>query len=367
MLRARRAVWLLVALAAVGAAPASAADGRAVPATFRAADVAGLTARSWVAVGSVPCRGRRLCVAVARTDDAGARWTLAPAPAAPFASTTPAAEAAGRVTFADPLNGWVYGGGLWSTHDGGRTWSQVILPSGVVTAAAAASGRVHLLVEECNTAGGMCQFGRVLSSPVERDRFAPDPVPRLGFGGGSFDGALVTAGAAVVYTAFVSTGTRSRSSLFVRAEGSWERRPAPCSGSFGTPLVAGASAGRLVAVCGDEPGAGNQRKHAFRSRDGGRRWTRLPPPPTPGYARTIAVTQAGAILLANGRGELDRSGDGGRTWTPVLGNGAGDGWSTVVLGPGRVAFALPYGLDARDRVVVSTDGGATWRTTRFRR
>ena len=36
-----------------------------------------------------------------------------------------APDSVGSVTFADARNGWLYGPGLWATHNGGASWHKV--------------------------------------------------------------------------------------------------------------------------------------------------------------------------------------------------------------------------------------------------
>src|SRR5258708_22253465 len=77
----------------------------------------------WVLVG-VSC-GRALCLQLQHTTDGGSTWTVVPSPQ--LASPAVAGQVR-AVRFADSQDGWVYGPGLFATHDGGRSWRAVAVP-----------------------------------------------------------------------------------------------------------------------------------------------------------------------------------------------------------------------------------------------
>lgn len=322
--------------------------------------------RTVFVLGSYPCNREVPCAALVGSDDEGRTWRRVPAPTDTFSRTFPAGIAAGRVTFADPRNGWVYRGGLWSTHDGGLRWRRVPLAAGVVTDVAVAGGRVYAVAQECDVQGGQCQFGRVITSPISTDRFRPAAVPRLGFAGGSFQGSLSSGGGSAYYVAVVSTDRAVRTYLYSTRGGAWARARAPCGNSYSPPLLARANSGPLFAVCPGEPGAGNQRKLAFVSTSTGRSWRRRARPPDSGYATSLTTTTPGTLYLANERGSLVVSRNAGRRWHAVLAPGDGDGWSQVTFASVAIGYAVPFGLNAQGRLSITTDGGRTWRLRAFR-
>src|SRR5581483_4839251 len=70
--------------------------------------------------------------ALEATSDGGATWTrLAVPPRAELSSFVDPADAYAvtGVAFADRSNGWLFGPGLWATHDGGRHWSHPAVPA----------------------------------------------------------------------------------------------------------------------------------------------------------------------------------------------------------------------------------------------
>ena len=108
--------------------------------------------RGWV-LGTARCSVRPACVQLRSTRDDGATWTLETLPRALLApvdqkyhNSIAALNSSGlNVRFANARDGWIYGtvanfdyfGGittsrwlvlLWSTHDGGATWTKVNPP-----------------------------------------------------------------------------------------------------------------------------------------------------------------------------------------------------------------------------------------------
>ena len=104
---------------------------RGVPASFRARSLTNVGGGHLYALGNAGC-GKRTCPTLVGSRDGGASWTLV----STFPDATPAREddptgvvqartALGEVRFATPQVGWVYGGGLKVTRDGGQTWRDV--------------------------------------------------------------------------------------------------------------------------------------------------------------------------------------------------------------------------------------------------
>ena len=104
---------------------------RGVPASFQARSLTNVGGGHLYALGNAGC-GKRTCPTLVGSRDGGASWTLV----STFPDATPAREddptgvvqartALGEVRFATPQMGWVYGGGLKVTRDGGQTWRDV--------------------------------------------------------------------------------------------------------------------------------------------------------------------------------------------------------------------------------------------------
>ena len=158
----------------------------------------------------------------------------------------------------------------------------------------------------------------------------------------------------------------------------WRQRADPCAvdsalGPFGQRLAA-LGAWTLWALCGGEPGAGQQNKAVYVSRDGARHWTQAAttcfgwtprPPggcgrvPGSGYVGDLTLSTATHGWMVLQRGTLYGTHDGGRTWRPAIPYAvANDG--DAGIGPVVFVDAQHGWLGARGRVFRTTDGGATW-------
>lgn len=85
-----------------------------VPIGFQPRSFTAIGEYTWWLLGTAPC-GRRSCTTIVRTTDGGPQFTRIAAPPTSGVS---------EVRFADSSDGYAVGPQLWSTHDGGRTWTQ---------------------------------------------------------------------------------------------------------------------------------------------------------------------------------------------------------------------------------------------------
>jgi hypothetical protein len=116
------------------------------------AQVASVTAtstRTFVVLGAISdpdtC-GRADCLRLAETHDGGKTFSSLPVPDdAAGLGIVPDRNSASAVRFGSAQDGWLFGDGLWSTHDGGHSWSRVSTP-GRVNRIAAAAGTAWALV-----------------------------------------------------------------------------------------------------------------------------------------------------------------------------------------------------------------------------
>jgi photosystem II stability/assembly factor-like uncharacterized protein len=309
-------------------------------------------------LGTTGCR-QASCTVLLATNDGGRTWERTTAPPAPVRTGAPTGEGIRTIRFANARDGWAFGGGLFSTHDGGVHWRAVPLHlDGVVVGVASARHSVYALEEACNSAGGQCQLGRLLMSPLARDAFGPTRAPlRLGVPGHPFAGTLAVHGRAV----FVLAQVDARRSLYASEKQGWVRRSAPCRRAVEVAFAASA-AGRVAVVCGGEPGAGQQRKRAFASSDAGAHWRRLADPPTAGYVSDVVEPAPGTLVVASARGGILVSREGGRSWETAFGGGPGDGWGEIVFATARDGVAVPYAQpsDTAPALAVTHDGGRSW-------
>ena len=126
-----------------------------------------------------------------------------------------------------------------------------------------------------------------------------------------FDAATFAVSGATAYLLANGQGTAKPVLLAGPVTGAARWRPVPLPvpcGAEGSGALA--AAGRwLFLGCGSEPGAGNQRKTAYVSRDGGHTWRQVASPPDGGYLGGASMTAGGTIFLirrADGRLHLPR-------------------------------------------------------------
>jgi hypothetical protein len=167
------------------------------------------------------------CLRLAQSHDGGKTFTSLPVPDGAAAAGTdgPTRAGATQVRFGSARDGWLFGNGLWATHDGARTWQRVTLP-GAVTRLAAAHGTVWALVSDDR--GDSQQLWR---SAVTSDSWTQ--VPDVTIGG---PGDLALAGSRVVVLGVGS------SKVWVSGDGSsFSGYAGPCTNALEAELSASTS------------------------------------------------------------------------------------------------------------------------------
>ena len=319
----------------------------------------------WLLAVPATCR-RGTCPALRlrRTADGGRHWSSVPAPptVASVRFTRPPAGSVSQVALASASDGWAYGPGLWATHDGGRTWRRVPTHGEAVQSLVTAAGRVLASFSRCGPAqlAGCASF-QVYSSPAARDDWRPVPGAasrRYGYG------RVAAAGSRGFVTA--SNGTAGLRDLLlagpVNGSVAWRPRPVPCLNwvNWGMP-VAATPGGTVVLGCASQPGAGQQPKVAYLSRDGGRTWRRLADPPASGYLGALSITPAGTIAVSGTRSDVYLSWDSGRTWHTSRSldrADIGDGLFATMI-TDTAGFVLQNN-NSLTQIWFTRDGGRTW-------
>jgi photosystem II stability/assembly factor-like uncharacterized protein len=176
-------------------------------------------------------------------------------------------------------------------------------------------------------------------------------------------------------------GNSTRLALLHTSDGgrAWTRAPKPakCFSEFPDIDLVTPRLGWLV--CGGEPGAGNQEKSVFRTRDGGRTWQAgayaeaMNHPKERGgmslvgYAAGISFAPNGFGLMWESRGTIYVTRDGGAIWhwkprLAVFDVDFGRGASAFANGTGFVLLGNGGGPTAR--LIETRDFGRTWHVVR---
>jgi hypothetical protein len=299
-----------------------------------------------------------------RTTDGGLRWAAIPAPPAPWewASDTMPADGVSGVTFADARDGWLYGPGLWATHDGGRSWRRVATDGAQVDSLQAAGGQVLAAFTTC---AGQCGYGSARFT-VYRSPAANDDWHRVRGATGPGIGRLAVAG-----SAGYAVGNEGMSPLTtmvtgpVTGPGPWLRRALPCPRAW-QPAIAASAAG-LALACNQPQGEHPVQVLLYRSADGGLRWHRATALSLEDGAGSVSVGPTGMLVVAGMYSGMTLSRDGGRRWQAVPSVDdtvavQGGGTFLAVMTTDRFGFAIVQAL----RAWLTRDGGRTWTSVTVR-
>ena len=239
--------------------------------------------RGWV-LAELPCNQVNPCrttVLMRETVNGGRTWYAVPAPPAPPADifqSSPPRDGVGRVLFTSAGDGWAFGPDLWRTTDGGATWRRVRTP-GPVADFAVAGGRMFAVISRCDSAG-VCAY-RGYTASLGAGAWRPLPGTATTGASGSLPSVQLAVSGSAGYLLAISRGAGTPVLLSGPVTGTARWRPLPlprpCAGAFSGALAA--AGGWLFLGCGSQPGAGNQLKVAYVSRDGGRSWHQAASPP----------------------------------------------------------------------------------------
>jgi photosystem II stability/assembly factor-like uncharacterized protein len=360
----------LVATASPAAA-AAATGPPAVPAGFQPASASFVSPASGYVLGAVGCTLGHVCSArLVSTTDGGARWHFANAPdVALFNSAGNLLTQASRVSgvmFASRPDGWLYGPGLYATHDGGAHWRRISLGGNImaslgggVVAMAASSGTAYAVISPDPFNGAPEEL---YSSPVGTNAWA-----RVGTMTGGPGASLAVSGKA----AWFGTG----SSLWATADGMhWRKYPFSCPAGLGLEGIAAASSSQVAFLCARGQGTYHTVKEVLRSVNGGRTEYLTGQAPLAGdvYGFAVPPYRATVITIAvvtPGLSYLYRSANGGKTWAEIAVSGTSGGVSLSSLSylsptAGWVVAGQP-GFPGPGRLLRTSDAGRTWDAVRF--
>ena len=291
--------------------------------------------------GKFGCQGD--CLKAYRTDDAGASFEPTSRIGLIPSDPDPTSDTAYGIRFADPDDGWVFGGGLRSTHDGGASWTTPTLPAdGIVTSLEAWGSYVFAVVED-----GESGTSSLVRSDVGADDWRPVDV------GTPIRFATQLARSESV-TALLASPTQASTGneVFVSSDDgdTWAGGLDPCTGKT-FPNSISTSEGALWTVC--VPRAGRTGATAYVSTDAGGSWT--PAEGSFGPGTQIQARDATAAFML----DVNKSGV-----TLVTVDGEPE---RKLVGEGNflaVGFTTPstgYLQSFEYRIIRTQDSGVTWQ------
>ena len=292
------------------------------------------------------------------------------------------------LAFDDHGDGFLYGPGLFVTHDAGATWSPNSQP-GQVLSVEALGESVWMVEADCPGGQGsqLCPIALLESTDGGRT-WSPSPSLPPGATGEPYTGGAQDQTPLVrvsVRSAYLVTNPGlgnppQPARLWFTSDGgaSWSARSPQCAAGPYSTVLSAAPDGTLWSACADEPGAGFQSKVVARSFDGGRTWIteteadclQPPSPQVPPACRTLdsgylggvdAVSATRAFMVGD-RLPLLVTNDGGETWTATAPGGSGGGSAHVIF------FDADHGLvlgddpnnDEIPTLWTTSDGGQHW-------
>jgi hypothetical protein len=363
--------------AASSTAPITTTTGQPAPAAPSAPPRLSVTfvgvSTGWVMGQAIPAGQCDLapapaCIALRRTDTAGAAWrNVNPPPT----HGPDGATGVSQIRFLTRSDGWAFGPQLWATHDAGRTWTQIQTGGWRVTALEARGQRVFAVWARCTGTGpgfaSHCTEFTVHSSAAGSNTWAPVPGASSGSspaGTGSAASLMLTGTAAYL---LLPDGVLLSGPLTATAwppTAGTAGQAAPCrpgpaqpSGQPSGALLASTPAS-LALLCAGPSARGHQSKAVYTSQNGGQSWQRTGQAPAAGTAAFLSGSPSGVLVLATSLG-IEVSTDGGATWSAAGGTSPPGGFAYVGMTTAAQGVAVPAG-PARSTVWLTYDGGSTW-------
>jgi photosystem II stability/assembly factor-like uncharacterized protein len=290
------------------------------------------------------------CGVILKTSDAGATWSRlasAPVPLDPSAGASAPAKGVWGLRFADQDNGWLFGSVLYSTHDGGKTWSPAGTDGRSVRTLEVYQGAVYAAVASCDAKS--CRKAELLAAPVGADDWkpmlalpttSPGQPPSLSFGQGG--GGILRVGDAT----WVDEGD------------GWTEVSSPqCPG--GQSAAAAAVSGPAVFVFCITPKDDTTAVSVWRSQNAGRSWSQIGDPATmPAGTVTVTAASPTTLAVATDTSALQVSFDAGKTWSAPASTAPIAGWR--YLGARSADLISAVAAHTEPGIWSSSDGGHTW-------
>jgi hypothetical protein len=310
--------------------------GTQVPPGFAPESFTAIGELDWWLLGTATCSGSP-CTSIVRTTDGGRTFVAIPAPKAPG---QPSASVS-QVRFANATDGFAYGPGLWTTHDGGAHWQWWSLP-GRVDDLATSGAYAYAILSNPSTGAG-----QLLRASVDGDSWQPLPAA------GNATRGLWVQGSEVLLESSDRSGQQLRVS---HDDGrTFTTYPVPPSVvcQFEEPEPPA-----VWAHCSTGMMSGT-----WRSAAGGANFAAVGGRGLPELPNSAAFGSASATTAVAGYQELYRTTDGGATWTPVSGPTGISWWQYVGFTDPTHGVAIGYlGAEqpSNERLYYTTDGGASY-------
>ncbi len=292
--------------------------------------------RGW-ALAAVPCSGG-LCPRVAATGDGGRTWTALPVPPGVIQDgTADCARVAcvSQIRFGTAQVGYLFGPALFQTGDGGRAWRRV--PGPPVEALEPSAGTVIGVVYDHTGCPGPCtRTVQETTAGLDTWHMLLRVTPAMA-GSEAVTAQVIRQGPAVIYIPVYgnrAAGAGTQTVIFRSTDGggSWQRLAGPCGGTgqaeHDTAGLAAAPGGFLAALC--LPRAGTGPAFVLTSGDYGSSWS--PPRPVPGGTpdNLSLIAAAGPARLVVATGGV--AGGGPFAYRLVVSADGGLRWSTAITG-----------------------------------
>ena len=290
---------------------------------------------------------------------------LFPCPPVPLHLYSQAANALTDVYFADQKDGFLFGPGLETTHDGGRTWSRGNLPA--VTQLTGSDGYVFALSEN---AGGE---GSLWRTPAGSNTWSSIVMPQTS---GAFQ--LAVEGRTLLLLQKGFSGPRPPSAavgvgalwMSTDAGTKWVSRKVPCTSSDGGAALMSIALGHpnawLIDCFNNEQSSQEQhtQHHLYGTGDAGRYWVRLADPTQIGAPVLLADNGSGHAFLATEAAQTDLlvgTFDGALDWSELFPSGGSFyGWADLQFVDASTGFVVGPTHDAPEHLYRTDDGGHTW-------
>ncbi len=353
-------------------------EGSPVAPGFRVQSATFISAHDGWVLGMTTCTSLSCGMAsspaeIARTIDAGAHWVLATAPPTHVTPTQGPSSGVSELRFADARDGWAYGPDLWSTHDGGSTWTKLSIgvAGSHVVDLEAAGGEVDAVVTHCASTAAQCP-AKLWHSPVKSDNFTQ--VVGVGLPeGGIGPGALALHGKTgyLVSYGFGPSGSH----FWVTTNGTtWSLRSSPCTDYSGANAAAPVDASRVDLLCVSQGAAGSTRKQVLVSTNAGHSFVPTSVPEfSAGDGGRLSAASASTLGLATSSAAawIERSTNGGASFTTSLTiDDGGAGWGDfgftdatqgfVVHDPANRSGFSVSGETHPATLYMTFDGGVKW-------